>query len=58
MRFIHLTDTQVVGSGLFYGLDPSARLSQAVASINAEHGDADFVIFAGDLTDWGDITKL
>ncbi|WP_425041497.1 hypothetical protein [Primorskyibacter sp. S187A] len=58
MRFIHLTDRHVVGSGLFHDLDPSERLSQAVASINAEHSDADFVIFAGYLTDWGDAQKL
>lgn len=54
MKFIHLTDTHVVGSGLLYGQDPAQRLARAVASINAEHGDADCVIVTGDMTHWGD----
>ena len=40
MKFIHLTDTHVIGDGLLYGQDPAARLRAAVASINAEHSDA------------------
>lgn len=54
MKFIHLTDTHVIGEGLLYGKDPAARLRAAVASINAEHGDADFVVLTGDMTHWGD----
>lgn len=54
MKFIHLTDTHVVADGLLYGQDPSARLASAVASINAEHSDAAFVILTGDMTHWGD----
>ncbi len=54
MKFIHLTDTHVVGSGLLYGQDPAQRLARAVASINAEHDDADCVIVTGDMTHWGD----
>ena len=55
MKFIHLTDTHVVGGGaMLAGLDPVVRLRGAVASINAEHGDADFVIVTGDLTDTGE----
>lgn len=54
MKFIHLTDTHVIGEGLLYGQDPAARLQAAVASINAEHGDADFVVLTGDMTHWGD----
>lgn len=54
MKFIHLTDTHIVGEGLLYGADPAARLEQAVASINAEHGDAAFVVLTGDITHWGD----
>ena len=54
MKFIHLTDTHVVGSGLLYGRDPAERLAEAVASINAEHSDAEFVIVTGDMTHWGD----
>ena len=29
MKFIHLTDTHVVGSGLLYGQDPAERLTEA-----------------------------
>jgi 3',5'-cyclic-AMP phosphodiesterase len=54
MKFIHLTDTHVIGDGLLYGKDPAARLRAAVASINAEHGDARFVVLTGDMTHWGD----
>ena len=54
MIFIHHTDTHGVGLGLLYGHDPAERLAQAVASINAEHGDADFAIVTGDVTLWGD----
>ena len=54
MKFIHLTDTHVIGEGLLYGQDPAARLQAAVASINAEHGDADFVVLTGDMSHWGE----
>ncbi len=54
MKFIHLTDTHVTGSGLLYGQDPAARLRAAVRSINTEHGDAAFVVLTGDMTHWGD----
>ena len=54
MKFIHLTDTHVIGEGELYGQDPAARLRAAVDSINAEHGDADFVVLTGDMTNWGD----
>mgnify|MGYP002059127644 FL=1 len=54
MKFIHLTDTHVIGDGLLYGQDPAARLLAAVASINAEHSDAGFVVLTGDMTHWGD----
>ena len=54
MKFIHLTDTHVTAEGLLYGHDPAERLARAVASINAEHGDAAFVVLTGDMTHWGD----
>lgn len=54
MKFIHLTDTHVVGDGKLYGEDPVERLHAAVASINSDHGDAEFVVLTGDLTHWGD----
>lgn len=55
LKFIHLTDTHVVGdSGLLYGLNPLSRLRATVDSINAEHGDAAFVVHTGDMTEYGD----
>ncbi|MEO1550224.1 MAG: phosphodiesterase [Pseudomonadota bacterium] len=54
MKFIHLTDTHVIGEGVLYGQDPAVRLRAAVASINAEHPDAAFVVLTGDMTHWGD----
>lgn len=55
MKFIHLTDTHVIGGGkTLYGANPADRLHQAVTSINAEHGDAEFVVLTGDMTHWGD----
>lgn len=55
MKFIHLTDTHVIGGDrLLYGANPARRLARAVDSINAEHGDAAFVVLTGDMTHWGD----
>jgi Icc protein len=54
-KFIHLTDTHQVRPGLtLYGLEPYERLQAAVASINREHVDAEFVMITGDLTHWGE----
>ncbi len=52
MKFIPLADTHVVGAGLLYGQDPAKRLSRAVATTNAENGDAHFVIVTGGMTYW------
>ncbi|WP_240705162.1 phosphodiesterase [Pacificoceanicola onchidii] len=54
VKIIHLTDTHLVGFGTVHGADPAARLAGAVASINAEHGDAAHVIVTGDLTENGE----
>lgn len=55
MKFIHLTDTHVIGEDRrLYGANPARRLRLAVESINREHGDASFVVVTGDLTHWGD----
>lgn len=54
MKFIHLTDTHMVEpGGKLYGLDPLERLHAAIASVNAEHGDAAFCVVTGDLAHWG-----
>ncbi|RED44841.1 phosphodiesterase [Aestuariispira insulae] len=54
LKFIHLTDTHLVGQGVrLYGLDPHQRLKQALADINKHHGDAHSIVITGDLTNWG-----
>ena len=58
MKIVHLTDTHVVaGNGVLAGLDPGERLRAAVGSINAEHGDAAFVVVTGDLSNSGDVAS-
>ncbi len=58
MKIVHLTDTHVVaGDGFLAGLGPAERLPVAVDSINAEHGDAAFVVVTGDLSDSGDVAS-
>mgnify|MGYP003952687253 CR=1 FL=1 len=55
MKFIHLTDPHLVDPArLLYGVDPTARLNAAIAEINADHGDAAFLLVTGDLTHWGE----
>jgi 3',5'-cyclic-AMP phosphodiesterase len=55
MKFIHLTDLHLVPPPRrLYGLDPNARLRAAIADINANHGDAAFVLITGDLAHHGE----
>jgi 3',5'-cyclic-AMP phosphodiesterase len=55
MKFVILTDTHFVPRGSkLYGLDPAARLTRAVETINATHEDIAFVIMSGDLAHWGE----
>lgn len=55
LKFVVLADIHLVPKGkLSHGLDTYARLTQAVEYVNEVHGDADFVIFAGDLADHGE----
>lgn len=55
MKFVVLSDLHLGLSGVaINGLDPAARLSAAVACINRDHADADFVAIAGDLADRGE----
>ena len=55
MKIIQVTDLHLVKPGeTLCGLDPLARLQACVADINENHGDAELVIFTGDLSDTGD----
>ncbi|MEM0936588.1 MAG: metallophosphoesterase [Pseudomonadota bacterium] len=55
LKFIVLADTHIVPEGqLSHEIDTRARLDAAVAFVNDHHGDADFVVFAGDLADRGE----
>lgn len=55
LKFVVLADIHLVPEGqLSHGLDTTERLAQAVAYVNETHGDADFVVFAGDLADHGE----
>ncbi len=54
MKFIHVTDTHLVEPGqLLFGLDPVERMRACIADINANHADADFAVFTGDLAHKG-----
>ena len=56
LKFIVLADLHIVPEGeLSNSLDTNARLIQSIEFINKNHDDADFVIFAGDLADNGEI---
>ncbi len=55
LKFIHLTDPHLLAPGCaLHGTDPAWRLARAVASINAEHSNAAFVVITGDLADRGE----
>ncbi|MEL6996528.1 MAG: metallophosphoesterase [Pseudomonadota bacterium] len=55
LKFVVLADIHLVPEGhLSHGLDTYDRLERAVAYVNDAHADAEFVVFAGDLTDHGE----
>lgn len=55
LKFIQVTDIHLISGGRrLYGVSPERRLHAAIDSINQEHGDADFVVFTGDLAHWRD----
>lgn len=55
LKFVVLADIHLVPeSQLSHGLDTFGRLEQAVAYVNDNHADAEFVVFAGDLADHGE----
>ena len=54
LKLIHLTDLHFTPPGIDHlECEPRQRLEQAIESINAEHGDAAFVVITGDLAALG-----
>lgn len=55
MKVILVSDPHLVAPGVkLFGLDPLDQLERCIAAINADHADADLVIFGGDLTNDGE----
>ena len=55
LKFLVISDLHLVPEGQSSKtLDTAARLETCIATINARHGDADFVVVAGDLADLGE----
>lgn len=58
-KFIVLSDLHLVPEGkLSHAIDTCARLEMAIDHVNRLHSDAAFVVFAGDLTDHGDVASF
>lgn len=56
LKFIVMSDLHLVPEGeLSLTLDTGARLEQAVETVIARYGDADFCVLAGDLADLGQV---
>ncbi|MDA7948050.1 MAG: phosphodiesterase [Hyphomicrobiaceae bacterium] len=54
MKIIHITDFHLVPPGeRLWGLDPCDRLDRCLNDIARWHGDADFCVMSGDLTNRG-----
>lgn len=55
MKLIHLSDTHLLArrGETLYGLDPHARLAEAIDSVVRRHADAEACLVTGDLTDAG-----
>ena len=55
MKFIHITDPHLMPAGTpLYGMDTRAILDACLDDIARFHGDADFCVITGDLTENGD----
>jgi len=56
MKFIHITDPHLMPAGVpLYGVDTRAQFNACLDDIARFHGDADFCVITGDLTENGDI---
>ncbi|MCT4557845.1 MAG: phosphodiesterase [Pelagimonas sp.] len=55
MKFIHMSDIHLSRPGrLVEGLDPHARLAQALSHMTQHHADASHLVITGDLTHFGE----
>ena len=55
MKFIHVTDPHLTEPGkMLWGTDPRERLSRCLDDIARLHGDAEFCVVSGDLTETGE----
>ena len=55
MRVVHLTDPHLVApGGRLFGLDPLARLDEALAHVRHHEPSADLLLLTGDLADRGE----
>ena len=55
MKIIHVTDPHLIAPGEeLWDLDTTARLDGCLTDIARWHGDADFCVISGDLTDKGE----
>ena len=55
MKIIHISDIHLTIPGEeMGGLDPHARLTQALADVTANHPDATRIVITGDLAHWGE----
>lgn len=56
MKFIHITDPHLMPAGTpLYGMDTRSILDTCLDDIARLHGDAEFCVITGDLTENGDI---
>lgn len=55
LKFIVLSDIHIVPDGaLSHGLCTTSRFNQSIEFVNEIHADAEFVVIAGDIADFGD----
>lgn len=55
MKIVLVSDLHLVAPGeSLFGLDPLKHLEDCIADLNRHHGDADLVVFSGDLTNDGE----
>ncbi len=56
MKIVHITDTHLVAPGeILYDLDPYDRLVKCLDDVVANHSDAAFCVFTGDLAHRGEL---